>query len=225
VNARDPGQRETMKQWLIADLAGNDRDWTIVIFHHPPYTKGANHDADDARGGLGVDQPEWDLRNEFTPIFEDYGVDVVYSGHSHSYERSYYLNGHRGTLDTFVAAEHAELNGFGDPALGYGKDTYEQISPGSGGVDDRVVYTVAGSSGKADKSSGLAGVTGADEWLRHPAHVPQPADSMCTVEGFDGCRNGLALRGSVVVDASFFELTAKFVDVDGNVLDQFTIER
>jgi acid phosphatase type 7 len=222
VSARDPGQRETMKQWLIADLAGNDRDWTIVIFHHPPYTKGANHDSDEARGGLGVDQPEWDMRNEFTPIFEDYGVDVVYSGHSHSYERSYYLRGHRGTSDTFAAAEHAELNGFGDPALGYGNDTYDQVSPTSGGVDDRVVYTVAGSSGKADKSSGL---TDPNEWLLHPAHVPQPADSGCTGDGLAGCRHGLAVKGSVVVDASFFELTAKFVDVKGEVLDQFTIKR
>ena len=52
LSARDPAQREAMKEWLVADLAANDRDWTIVIFHHPPYTKGANHDSDDADGGL-----------------------------------------------------------------------------------------------------------------------------------------------------------------------------
>jgi hypothetical protein len=225
LSARDPDQRAAMKEWLVADLANNDRDWTIVIFHHPPYTKGANHDSDDANGGLGVDQPEWDMRNEFTPVFEDYGVDVVFSGHSHSYERSYYLRGHTGTSDTFDAMEHAELNGFGEPALGYGQQTYDQVSATSGGVDDRVVYTVAGSSGKADRSSGAVGITDPEEWLRHPAHVPQGADSACTGEGLDGCRNGLALKGAVVVDASFFELTAKFIDVDGKVLDQFTIKR
>ncbi len=223
LSARDPGQREAMKEWLVADLSGNDRDWTIVIFHHPPYTKGANHDSDDADGGLGIDQPEWDMRNEFTPIFEDYGVDVVYSGHSHSYERSYYLRGHTGTSDTFSANEHAELNAEGDPALGYGKETYAQLSPTSGGVDDRVVYTVAGNGGKADEDSGLGGVTSPQEWLRHPAHVLQPADSEC--DGPDGCRNGLAVRGSVVVDASARQLTAKLIGVDGKVLDQFTIAR
>jgi hypothetical protein len=223
LSARDPGQREAMKEWLVADLGGNDRDWTIVIFHHPPYTKGANHDSDDANGGLGVDKPEWDMRNEFTPIFEDYGVDVVYSGHSHSYERSYYLRGHTGTSDTFSADEHAELNAAGAPGLGYGKETYAQLSPTSGGIDDRVVYTVAGNSGKADTNAGLGGVTDPGEWLRHPAHVPQPADSECAVAA--GCRNGLAVRGSVVLDASFFQLTAKFIDVNGEVLDQFTINR
>ncbi len=225
VSARDPEQRQAMKEWLIADLGANDRDWTIVIFHHPPYTKGANHDSDDTNGGLGVDQPEWDMRNEFTPVFEDYGVDLVYSGHSHSYERSYYLRGHTGTSDTFDPATHAELNGFGEPALGYGNDTYDQVSATSGGVDDRVVYTVAGSSGKADKGVRAGDVTLPEEWLRHAAHVPQPADSSCTGEGLEGCRHGLAVKGSVVVDASFFELTAKFVDVDGKVLDQFTIKR
>jgi hypothetical protein len=29
----------------------------------------------------------------------------------------------------------------------------------------------------------------------------------------------------VVLDASFFQLTAKFIDVNGEVLDQFTINR
>jgi acid phosphatase type 7 len=163
------------------------------------------------------------MRNEFTPVFEDYGVDVVYSGHSHSYERSYYLRGHTGTSDTFSPDAHAELNADGDAALGYGNEAYAQLSPTSGGVDDRVVYTVAGNSGKADDDSGLGGVTSPEEWLRHAAHVPQPADSECG--GPDGCRNGLAVRGSVVVDASATQLTARLVGVDGTVLDQFTIKR
>ena len=111
----------------------------------------------------------------------------------------------------------------GTPALGYGKETYAQLSPTSGGVDDRVVYTVAGNSGKADDDAGLGGVTAPEEWLRHAAHVPQPADSECA--GPAGCRNGLAVKGSVVVDASATQLTAKFIGVDGTVLDQFTIKR
>lgn len=234
LTARDTTAREAMRQWLIADLSSNNRDWTIVIFHHPPYSKGSNHDSDDVENSL-FDIPMWDMRNEFTPVFEEYGVDVVYSGHAHSYERSYYLRGHTGVSNTFVAADHAELNGAGVPALGYGDDTYAQLSPTSGGVDDRVVYTVAGSSGKADDHGGF-NVT-EEELLRHPAHILQPEDPHCDVTFHEGdhldadgnqvvgCRNGLALKGSVVVDAGKKTLTAKFVDVDGNVLDQFTITR
>jgi len=59
----DPGQREAMRQWLIADLSNNDRDWTIVIFHHPPYSKAINHNSD-------FEQREIDMRVEFTPVFE-----------------------------------------------------------------------------------------------------------------------------------------------------------
>jgi hypothetical protein len=226
LSARDASQRAAMMDWLLADLGSNSRDWTVVIFHHPPYTKGANHDSDRANGGLGIDQPQWDMRVEFTPIFEEYGVDVVYSGHSHSYERSYYLQGSRDVSTPSDPILYAELDAAGQPVRGYGDQSYQQISPTSGYVDDRVVYTVAGSSGKFDTNQGA--VTPAAEWMRHPVHVPQPADSLCTAapdDGFAGCRNGLLVLGSVVLDASATRLTSRFIDINGNVLDEFTIER
>ena len=126
--------------------------------------------------------------------------------------------------------DYVELNGAGGPALGYGEETYQQLSPTSGGVDDRVVYTVAGSSGKADEEAG--GFDVAEEWLRHPAHLPQPADQLLADDEVTkscdtpaGCHHGLAVRGSVVLDASQHSLTARFVDENGDVLDQFTIKR
>jgi hypothetical protein len=225
LSARDEDQRAQMREWLAADLAANTRDWTVVIFHHPPYSKGSNHDSDKGENAsLGIDRPQYDMRVEFTPIFEANGVDVVYSGHSHSYERSYYLRGHTGVSDTFNAATHAELNADNQPSLGRGSDEYEQLSPGSGGIDDRVVYTVAGSSGKHDARGGRD--TGAD-WLQHEAHIPLAEDDNCTgvgAAGAKGCR-GLAVIGSVVLDAAATSLTARFVDEHGNVLDQFTINR
>jgi len=224
LTARDVTSRASMEQWLKADLANNNRDWTIVIFHHPPYTKGTNHDSDDANSSP-IDQPIWDMRNEFTPVFEEYGVDVVYSGHSHSYERSYYLNGHTGTSDTFSTSEHAELvdGNPANPASGREGEAYYQLSPTSGGIDDRVVYTVAGSAGKADDGGDDFGITTDEEWLRHAAHIEQPDDDKCGSE--DGCRRGLGLKGSVVIDASRDTLRARFVDVNGAVLDQFSINR
>ena len=201
---RDDAQRAAMAGWLTADLSSNLRDWTIVIFHHPPYTKGENHDS-DAEGA------EIDMREVFTPIFETYGVDVVYGGHAHSYERSYYLNGHTGDSTTFDVSVHAELNGSGEGASGQGAEGYSQVSVGSG-ADDKAVYTVAGSSGKADEldpcpPGQTLGCTPAD-WLEHPAHY-----------------FSLAEKGSVVVDATKSTLTSRFIDVNGDVLDHFTITR
>lgn len=40
VAMRDTASRAAMLQWLQDDLMANNQDWTIVIFHHPPYTKG-----------------------------------------------------------------------------------------------------------------------------------------------------------------------------------------
>ena len=228
LTARDEAGRASMEQWLIADLSANSRDWTIVIFHHPPYTKGENHDSDDAEDSP-FDRPIWDMRNEFTPVFEEYGVDVVYSGHSHSYERTYYIKDHTGTSDTFSTAEHAELVD-GDPeqpVSGRPGEPYYQLSPTSGGVDDRVVYTVAGSSGKADKGGDNFGITDDEEWLRHAAHIEQPlSETKC--DDPEGCREGLrglGVKGSVVIDADRDSLRARFVDVNGDVLDEFTINR
>lgn len=224
LSARDEQQREVMKEWLVADLSANQSDWTIVIFHHPPYSKGANHDSDMANSADKVDQPIWIFRNEFTPLFEAYGVDMVFSGHAHSYERSWYLKGHRGTSDTFDPDKHAELDAQGKPALGYDGEEYPQLSKTSGVIDDRVVYTVAGNGGKADADAGY--ITRPDVWLRHPAHVPQPLDSECDGKSrFSGCKHGLAVRGAVVVDAGRNTMTSKLIDIHGKVLDQFTITR
>jgi hypothetical protein len=216
LSARDAQQREAMKSWLIADLAANRRDWTVVIFHHPPYSRGT-HDSDSTallllvRFTNGIDLPMRDMRREFTPIFDAHGVDVVYSGHSHNYERSYYLRGHTGDARTFDAATHAEPDASGQPGLGQGSQPYTQIT--SSGYDDRSVYTVAGNSGKAEEPN----VAITNRPLTHPAMIPQPADPLG--------RRGLVLKGSVVLDASADALRARMVDENGAVLDEFTITR
>lgn len=194
VAIRDAGNNATMKEWLINDLSANNSDWTVVIFHHPPYTKGS-HDSDTT--ALGIDQPIFDIREQYTQIFEDHGVDVVYSGHSHSYERSFYLKGHTGLEATFDPATMAE-NTAGVPSSGRGAQAYQQVSPNSG-ADDKVVYTVAGSSGQATTTA-----------------ASYPHDAMAFSE---------ILLGSVVIDATRTRLTATFVNVDGEALDDFVIQR
>ena len=211
---RDKDQRAAMRDWLIDDLSANQLDWTIVIFHHPPYSKGSNHDSDR-------EQNEIDMRQTFAPVFEDYGVDVVYSGHAHSYERSWYVNGHHGMSDTFDPATQALLNVKGEPSMGQQGELYPQLD--SSGADKRTVYTVAGSSGKADRQSPCAegqffGCT-LPNWLEHPVH--RTFD-----EAKPGYRkNGLAIKGSVVIDAGRYELTSRFIDEHGDVHDYFTIIR
>jgi hypothetical protein len=62
-------------EWLTKELANSGSDWKIVFFHHPLYSSGGAHGSD-----LG-------LRKQLEPIFVKYGVDVVFSGPDHFYER------------------------------------------------------------------------------------------------------------------------------------------
>ena len=131
-----------MATWVQNDLAATTRDWVVAFWHHPPYTKGS-HNSDTE-----VELVE--MRQNLLPILEAGGVDLVLAGHSHSYERSFLIDGHYGTSGTFNSSH--VLNG------GSGRDPapYQKPSglPGNAGA----VYTVAGSSGQ------ISGGT-----LNHPA--------------------------------------------------------
>lgn len=194
VAIRDAPSREAMRMWLINDLSASTADWTLVFFHHPPYSKGS-HDTDS--GSVPEDAPIFMIREQFVPVFDQYGVDVVYSGHSHVYERSYYLEGHTGLSGTFDPLLHAELTSGGVPASGQGEDSYSQVT--RSGADSKVVYTVAGTAGRVSPTS---------PGFPHPAHYFSEAE-----------------LGSVVIDAGAEKLVARFIDVDGAVRDSFTITR
>ena len=76
---------EPMARWLKADLEKTRADWLIAFWHHPPYTKGS-HDSDKERDLM-------EMRQHIMPIIEQGGVDVVFTGHSHTYERSMLMDG------------------------------------------------------------------------------------------------------------------------------------
>lgn len=80
--------------WLEEDLQNTEADFIIAYFHQPAYSKGT-HDSDD-----DFSRPQM-MRQNVLPILEAYNVDLVLNGHSHSYERSYLINGHYGKSNTF----------------------------------------------------------------------------------------------------------------------------
>jgi|SRR5579863_9790149 len=71
-NYMDPKQTA----WLTSQLkdAGSE-GWKICYFHHPLYSSGRFHG------------PAMDLRKTLEPLFVTYGVDAVFAGHEHVYER------------------------------------------------------------------------------------------------------------------------------------------
>ena len=79
--------------WLEKGLSTAETDWKICYFHHPLYSSGKTH-------GSTVE-----LRRVLEPLFVKYGVQVVFSGHDHVYERvkpqkgiTYFVEGAAGEL-------------------------------------------------------------------------------------------------------------------------------
>ncbi len=70
----------SQKAWLAQDLAATTRPWKIVFFHHPIWSSGEH-------GSTAA------MQREFTPLFEQYKVDLVLTGHDHNYERSKPMKG------------------------------------------------------------------------------------------------------------------------------------
>jgi len=135
---RNPGS--PMLTWLENDLAANLQYWTIVIFHHPPYTKGS-HDSDNPNDSGGRMD---DMRENVLPILESYGVDLVLSGHSHVYERSYLIEDHFGYSNTWDPSTMLVDGGDGRTN---GDGAYVKYN-NSGVADEGTVYIVTGSAGK-----------------------------------------------------------------------------
>lgn len=127
----DKSKEGTMAKWLKKDLENNTQDWTIVYFHHPVYSGG--HDTDEESGLI-------ELRENFVPIIEQYGADLVLYGHSHRYERTGLIKGHLGLSATWDPATMAIDNGLGQED---NDGVYDKTSSVNG-----TVYVTTGNAGK-----------------------------------------------------------------------------
>jgi 3',5'-cyclic AMP phosphodiesterase CpdA len=85
----DPAQLD----WLAAELRTSRARWKIAYFHHPLYSSGERHGS------------EIDLRMLVEPLFIEFGVDVVFAGHEHFYERVHPQNG----IHYFISGAAAKL--------------------------------------------------------------------------------------------------------------------
>ncbi len=66
------------KQWLQQDLEATNKKWKFAVFHHPAYPAAFDY--------KGIDQS---IRENWMPILEQNGVDMVFVGHQHVYMRTH----------------------------------------------------------------------------------------------------------------------------------------
>jgi hypothetical protein len=79
--------------WFEEKLKADTTRWKVAYFHHPPYSSGGKHGSSSG------------LRDVVEPLLVKYGVNVVFAGHEHFYERIkpqkgiyYFISGAGGKL-------------------------------------------------------------------------------------------------------------------------------
>lgn len=169
-----------MLTWLEEDLASTTQPWIIAFWHHPPYSKGS-HDSD-------TEELLAEMRRNALPILEDYGVDLVLAGHSHSYERSFLIDSHYSTSSNFISSMKKN-GGSGRPE---GTGAYRKSTVGAA-AHEGAVYAVAGSSGRVSPGP-----------LNHPAMFISMAALGSMVLDVEGNRlDAKFLRENGAIDDSF----------------------
>ena len=188
-SSRAPGS--PMLTWLEADLGSTTQDWIIAFFHHPPYTKGS-HNSDTETQLI-------EMRTNILPILEAGGVDLVLTGHSHSYERSFFINGHYGLSASFTNAMKVEAGSGRENEAGGAYDKPTNLVANAGAV-----YIVAGNGGH------VTNWVGGSTAEVNPSPMPAMYQSVLHV-------------GSLVLDVDGNRLDVKMIRETGAVDDYFTI--
>lgn len=184
-------ENSPMMVWLKADLADaheKNRDWIIVYWHQAPYSKGS-HDTD-------VDWRIFQkaMRENWNPVLEEAGVDLVLGGHSHVYERSFLMKGHYGMSDELTTEMIIDgSSGNYDSGEPYTKIKEENYG-GTG-----TVYSVVGNSGSRTT----------EPEMNHPIHYFGHGCGSC--------------YGSLVIDIDGGRLDGTYLASDSTVMDRFTI--
>ena len=203
VNYSDTLGGSGMADWLQSDLEATTADWIIAYFHHGPYTKGS-HDSDTEPAHIA-------MRANTLGILEDYGVDLILAGHSHTYERSHLLNGHHGISTSYVAGTHAIDAGNGSEV---------------GSIDASGNFVLSGADGAYQKplatgnSGHVSSIVGASSQL---SRWDDGSTELVNPTPHPVFTANLRVLGSMVIDVEANTLHAVYLDTAGNVRDDFTI--
>jgi Calcineurin-like phosphoesterase len=136
-NVMDPPQ----VQWFDDALGNAIEPWKVVVFHHPIYSDGDRHGSNIA------------LRVILEPLLVRHGVDVVFTGHEHIYERTtpqkgipHFIVGSSGQLrkggvtpSAMTAASYADDNVFLVATIRGESMTFKVVSRTGAVVDHGVV--------------------------------------------------------------------------------------
>ncbi|WP_207659213.1 phosphodiester glycosidase family protein [Anaerobacterium chartisolvens] len=118
---------EAQLEWLRADIAKTDKKWKMLVTHQPVYYS-------NPEGGNGL------FKEVLPAVMDELGIDLVFSGHDHSYGRTLQLKGGKESRPgtTYIIA--------GSTGIKY----YKGVNDGTFAVfanEEKPIY-ITGSAGK-----------------------------------------------------------------------------
>jgi acid phosphatase type 7 len=164
-----------LQEWVRKDLSSSRATWKFVMFHQPPFTSHRKHGKEQRMRLL-------------TGIFEECGVNVVFNGHAHLYERSYPLK-----FAVSLQADGSSISADGSV------DGVCQLDRNFNGdtvtKPEGVIYIVTGAGGAKLQEQHLP--TSEDGWLQSTArHVgDMHSFTVCDVDGTTLTLRQISLEG------------------------------
>jgi hypothetical protein len=129
-----PPYPTVLKDWLINDLDASNQTWKAVVFHQPIFSSGNATVSNDQMRTIGQ-------------FLQDHGVNMVFNGHEHNYQRTLPIR----TLSNVTSA----------PVPGMPQVEVDSAFNGaSRTVPDGVLYFVEGAGGNRDFDDDLANPRG-----------------------------------------------------------------
>lgn len=113
---------EKQVRWLRSEAAGTKKKWKIVLLHRSPYSV-ASHSSDT---------DVLFFRKKLTGLFDELGIDLVLSGHDHTYTRTYPMYGNVPQTNTKKGADGSLLNPKGTLYLVSNAAGIKRYTPKSG---------------------------------------------------------------------------------------------
>jgi hypothetical protein len=162
------GSRSAPYQWLTNDLAGSSKPWKLVFFHQPIRTSGP-HILDDYDVSGRSDIHE--LREALLPALASSGVQLVFMGHDHAWER-------------FAPHQRCACGGDG----GWRGGAVSAVPTRRGECAVRVCAPFrSGASSRGGHAPGSGGAGGGDSRPVHGAAARRDGWSEAAAFGMEGC--------------------------------------
>jgi len=136
-----PPYPSVLRDWLVNDLDASQQTWKVVVFHQPIFSSGNATISNDQMRTIGR-------------FLQDHGVNLVFNGHEHNYQRSRPIR----ALSNVTSAPVP-----GTPQV----EVDTAFDGGAHSVPDGVLYFVEGAGGNRDFDDNLpnprGGGTGIDQ--------------------------------------------------------------